>query len=1587
MTEKVDKAPQATVPGPGASLQQEQLDGADLKGADLTRTTLDQVSLKGADLRGARLCGATLIQVDLSDAQLEGADLSGARLEKVVLDGAVLDGVDARGAYLEQTSLDRVRARGLQAAGVEMVKVNAAEIEFDGAVLDGAKLSDVAIHDAVFRELSAVGLRASDCALVKSVLEGCDLAGAGFEDSTLQAVELRGGSLRGLALVGSKLRNLRSTDAVWGGASIQGCRGLSAELEAELEAAGAVLRHSPAVRLLRRIKGSRPLQIGLLVAVLLLITAIVVAVKSPGLWPSAVLLSRFQALESRNDVERCEPLIEVAAALAGRADLEPGLRFRSLHRAAECQLQLGQDHQVEATLQRFRQLGDELPEHRHQALQALGDLLISLGQLDEAQALVEPLREAGDEPELLLESLRFEARLFEARGVTPIPSARDGERADDPWRSLQLELADALLKLPELAPHHLGSTAADLLVSGDWERALQLMDAVEPALEPEERWEQARSACDHLRELGAPDLALALLEALHGDEPLDDLADIDRLGLFLDLHRQLGLGSEAEEMLAAIEAPADPRLALELSLLRAGLATEQGRPADALALLESAEFGPDWPFDLRARLAWTQADAHLASGDEAGAVAALEPALVAVNDKEPAENLLRELANFMERLTEPQRVTAMLERVDNPMLDKAGQGQELALTVSRAMARAGTLTMDDPTLLGVLERGTSDQVQEAARLLLDIARGQGRLEEAVERLGPRARALADRRSRENLGMMLAEVCAGEGSRERALELIDELSLDQAEDLGVRSRAVGLRVGLAVDDGQLESALERYRSAVADSQSIESWVVINLGRRLVDALQAKGRMKEALALVEELRSRAPDQPELWQEAMTCRLAMDDAQGLEGELTAARSAIGACLATIAVTRARLELGKSAIEVQALEEACSSAPSSAAQRLDAAAVAGQAGHPEAALSLAQAASELELAPELWVRVQRELAGFTAATGARQAAVDGLDAAYDRAAGPEQQRQISEALFGQLTGLGDPEPILAAYRRLAADHPAQIDEAIWKQAALALIHAGHPTQVDELGGDPGWRHTVSRELDNASYAALVEQGDADGAWAWLEEALARDASAEARAELVHRAAQLADRTGTHERLQRWLDLLEDRVDEGSSLLPLLQLKRARALEAGGDARGVVEALQPVLRTMPAELEGELWSVYGRNLGRADDAAAIQAVIASQLAEGVLAEPTEARLRLVAAEELHARGESADAVALLEALEGRALEPGLASSVLDLMARCYTALERYDDALTLPVRFQGAARACEVWLAVVLHLPPDQGAAERARTAALEHCAPEDIPQHQVLALGDAIARSDPERALLFLGQARAVQGLEAEQQRGIDIERARLLAELERTDEARALLEQVLEGAQQPHLATRAVTATMRLILRQGAEDAAAQVQEVAERGLERVAGNPQATRELLRETAGALGELGAFDEAIGWQLRLVDQHAEPDEGRGYALLQLIHLQLDARPGEPDKADPAWLAQLDEARALAKPGTHLYDELLTLSIAWKVVQAGSEARIIAMLEAETQGLDNDTNLLNSVAARLDVWRHEGARVVRTEREARLQP
>lgn len=142
----------------GADTSEAKFEGADLSAASLKSADLRLTKLEGADLPSARLQGA-----DLRFASLKGADLRLARLETADLRGAKLEGVDLWGAELKDVDLRFARLEGAD--------LSAASLE--GAVLWGTRLFGK--NDTPLRFSSITSLEAAEFS--GSALRVADLSG------------------------------------------------------------------------------------------------------------------------------------------------------------------------------------------------------------------------------------------------------------------------------------------------------------------------------------------------------------------------------------------------------------------------------------------------------------------------------------------------------------------------------------------------------------------------------------------------------------------------------------------------------------------------------------------------------------------------------------------------------------------------------------------------------------------------------------------------------------------------------------------------------------------------------------------------------------------------------------------------------------------------------------------------------------------------------------------------------------------------------------------------------------------------------------------------------------------------------------------------------------------------------------------------------------------------------------------------------------------------------------------------------------------------------------------------------------------
>jgi len=163
-----------------------ELNGADLRNANLHKATLSGAGLRGANLVEADLREAILTRADLSDAYLREADLSradlhgGANLVNADLDGANLRGTNLIDVKLRGANLRRATLSSGSLGGADLRDADLFEAEVELAHMEDANLSRAFLRKA---NLSYANLR------------GADLNQASLRDANLYLAKLDGANL------------------------------------------------------------------------------------------------------------------------------------------------------------------------------------------------------------------------------------------------------------------------------------------------------------------------------------------------------------------------------------------------------------------------------------------------------------------------------------------------------------------------------------------------------------------------------------------------------------------------------------------------------------------------------------------------------------------------------------------------------------------------------------------------------------------------------------------------------------------------------------------------------------------------------------------------------------------------------------------------------------------------------------------------------------------------------------------------------------------------------------------------------------------------------------------------------------------------------------------------------------------------------------------------------------------------------------------------------------------------------------------------------------------------------------------------
>jgi Pentapeptide repeats (8 copies) len=128
------------------------LQGTDLRGANLNETHLERANLQGAHLEGANLIGAHLGGADLREAHLDSAKLQEAQLDDAKLEEAFLEGAALYGAHLKRASLTGAHLEGANLIGAHLEGADLREAHLERAKLQGAHLERALLYGARLKE-------------------------------------------------------------------------------------------------------------------------------------------------------------------------------------------------------------------------------------------------------------------------------------------------------------------------------------------------------------------------------------------------------------------------------------------------------------------------------------------------------------------------------------------------------------------------------------------------------------------------------------------------------------------------------------------------------------------------------------------------------------------------------------------------------------------------------------------------------------------------------------------------------------------------------------------------------------------------------------------------------------------------------------------------------------------------------------------------------------------------------------------------------------------------------------------------------------------------------------------------------------------------------------------------------------------------------------------------------------------------------------------------------------------------------------------------------------------------------------------
>jgi uncharacterized protein YjbI with pentapeptide repeats len=179
---------------PGEPLRRRRLDAAEIARRVGPGSVLDGVEIEGADLRGRDLFRSTWRHAVIIDSDFDGASLA-----RTSFDEAQLDQVSLRDCEAEYATFV---AADLVSSFLERARIMRADLR-------GASLINCELNATIARQANLEAALLEDCRLV-----GADLTGAHLDRATLRRCDLSGAQLGGDALEGAIMEDCDLTDSI-----------------------------------------------------------------------------------------------------------------------------------------------------------------------------------------------------------------------------------------------------------------------------------------------------------------------------------------------------------------------------------------------------------------------------------------------------------------------------------------------------------------------------------------------------------------------------------------------------------------------------------------------------------------------------------------------------------------------------------------------------------------------------------------------------------------------------------------------------------------------------------------------------------------------------------------------------------------------------------------------------------------------------------------------------------------------------------------------------------------------------------------------------------------------------------------------------------------------------------------------------------------------------------------------------------------------------------------------------------------------------------------------------------------------------